>query len=204
MSFFDVTGSPLATHLLSTDGAAARSAIESISGKPTAHFLQASPPSTVGLATGSVWREINGAGVPVEDWYWSGTLWLSLARWVSASYRSGSGGANADFADLTQRASDNQLWLDAVSVEGFQVNNGNASNYYSLVIRSGFGSAYSNIATFTTVSAIAGVRFGYSQTINQVLNSVDVINWSWIHTTVGTPGTIRISHRVITRRIRSV
>ncbi len=206
MSFFDVTGSPLATHLLSTEGAAARSAIESISGKPTAQFLQAAPPSTVGLAVGSVWREIN-SGLPIADWFWDGSRWLSLQLFCSASEQRGTGTNN--IADSTPRSSGLGVWLERVSVVSIASVAHSNSIYLTIFAERIDGSADgagagTALATWDTkLMTSPNVSLTNSLTIGAYLSPSQVINWRSRIVSQGTVGTFRNNFRYETRSVRA-
>lgn len=205
MSFFSVGQQELAPYLQSTEGAAAVAAIQSVSGKPTANFLQSSIPTAPN--DGDVWREINSDGIPQGDWFWNGSNWLSLDDVRISALISAAGTINlpAPPTGFTR------LWLSGIGIKWVSSVAHNSSNRVRIEL---FEISEFAVNPVTSPSPNDWLIQDYSTGFGLRTGELGaylgwLYNWDWLGgiqirtTTFGSPGTWRLSVFINFRYVRA-
>jgi hypothetical protein len=173
-------------------------------------YDQQSPPSSP--STNQTWLERNASGVPVGQWFWNGTYWLTLQDYVRAfsmaNILGGGGGLDFNTNQYITMTLTSSHTLSPVHHQGVFVVGGelelvrisgthDASNYYQAQIyfqslSSPSGVPTSSVTGAVTSSIIQLITTGTSTTftfsINAFSNFANTLLRATIGVTAGSPG----------------
>lgn len=139
---------------------------------------------------GDIWRERDGNGDLVEEWFWNGTYWLSEKQTVEVGFNTSS---NIEIASPTPLRANYNLYLQYANYSVQSAGLFDDLNYWQIELRRMSSTGVRTVInTLSITPAVATAYANLSTTINTHFN-VDLLALKQLRyglTKVGNPGTL--------------